>query len=139
MAYKNNAVGQKAQNFDLTISENDKTTTLYDLNIAEEYLIIFWSSTCGHCLEELPKVKSFLTTKPKVKVIAIGLEDEARNWEKAINDYPDFIHVLGLGKWNNSIVNAYDVSSTPTYVLLDNNKTIIAKPNDLEALKKVLE
>lgn len=141
VAYKNNAIGQKAQNFDLTLTENGATTstTLHDLNIAEKYLVIFWSSACGHCLEELPKVKTMLASKPNIKVIAIGLEDEAEGWQNAIGNYPDFIHVLGLGKWDNPISNAYDVGATPSYVLLDTYKTIIAKPYDFEALEKILE
>jgi thiol-disulfide isomerase/thioredoxin len=141
VAYQNNAIGQKAQNFDLTLTENGtaRPTTLHDLNVAEQYLIVFWSSGCGHCLEELPKVKTMLTSKPNIKVIAIGLEDEAEGWQNAIGNYPDFIHVLGLGKWDNPISNAYGVSATPTYVLLDTNKTIIGKPYDFEALEKILE
>jgi thiol-disulfide isomerase/thioredoxin len=141
IVYENNRIGKKAQNFDLTITKNGATTstTLHNLNVAEHYLIIFWSSTCGHCLDELPKVKTMLASKPNIKVIAIGLEDETEGWQKAIAEYPDFSHVLGLGKWDNPTVNAYGVSATPTYVLLDTNKTIIAKPYDFEALEKVLE
>ena len=139
--YENNQIGKTAYNFDMVISENEETlsTTLHDLDITENYLIIFWSSTCGHCLEELPKVKSMLSSKPTIKVIAIGLEDIDDAWQKAIKDYPDFIHVLGLGKWDNPISNAYGVEATPTYILLDENKTITAKPNDFEALQSLLE
>ncbi|WP_456441060.1 TlpA family protein disulfide reductase [Psychroserpens sp.] len=141
ITYQNNQIGKKAQNFDLAITENGETitTTLHDLDIADQYLVIFWSSTCGHCLDELPKVKSILDSKPNLKVIAIGLEEEAEGWQKAVSDYTDFIHLLGLGKWDNPISNAYGVGATPTYVLLDTNKTIIAKPYDFEALEKVLE
>lgn len=140
--YQNNQVGKTAQNFNITLTEKGETTTttLHDLNVAEQYLIIFWSSTCGHCLDELPKVKMLLASKPNIKVIAFGMEDEdSINWKKTITQYPDFIHVVGLGKWDNPTANAYDVSATPTYVLLDKDKTIQAKPYDYEALEKVLE
>ena len=137
-AYQNNQTGKTAQNFDVSITENG-TTTLHELNIAEQYLIIFWSSTCGHCLDELPKVKEMLSSKPNIKVVAIGLEDDDEAWKEAIKAYPDFIHVLGLGKWDNPISNAYGVEATPTYVLLDKDKTITQKPIDFEALEKVLE
>ncbi|MFK7781635.1 TlpA family protein disulfide reductase [Psychroserpens sp.] len=139
--YENNQIGKKAQNFDLAVSQHGETmtTSLHDLDIAEHYLVIFWSSTCGHCLDELPIVKTILSSKPNIQVIAVGLEDEAEGWQKAIAEYPDFIHVLGLGKWDNPISNTYDVGATPTYILLDTDKTIIAKPYDIEALEKVLE
>ncbi|MEY8849663.1 TlpA family protein disulfide reductase [Psychroserpens sp. XS_ASV72] len=140
ISYKNNAIGKIAQNFDLPITKDGVTTTstLHELDVANQYLIIFWSSTCGHCIDELPKVKTLMATKPDIKVIAIGLEDDEFNWKDAISHFPDFIHVLGLGKWDNPISNAYGVSATPTYLLLDKNKTIIAKPNDYEALEKAM-
>lgn len=135
--FKNNSIGNQAQNFDIHDQITGKTTTLYDLHGAEQYLIIFWSSTCSHCEEELPIVKSLLSKN--IKVVAIGIEDNSDNWKKAIKNFPNFIHVLALEKWNNSIVNAYSVNATPTYFLLDVDKKIIAKPFDLEALKEVLK
>lgn len=136
-SYKNNSVGNKAQDFEIPEYKNEGATTLYDLNTAQQYLLVFWSNTCSHCLEELPKVKTLV---PKsTQVIAIGLEDESENWQKEIKNYPDFIHVLGLEKWNNAIVKAYNVNATPTYILLDKDKTIIAKPYDLEALTSTLK
>jgi thiol-disulfide isomerase/thioredoxin len=135
--YKNNAVGKKAANFDLAFTKNGETvgTTLYDLNTTDQYLVIFWSSTCGHCLEELPKIKDIISDKKDLTVIAIGLEDEAENWQKMIGDYQNFIHVLGLGKWDNPTSNAYGVESTPSLFLLNKDKIIVKKPYDAEALK----
>ena len=135
--FKNNSIGNKAQNFEIPNYDNGKPTALYDLNDADRYLLIFWSSTCSHCNEELPKVKALI---PKdTKVIAIGIEDDAENWQKAIENYPDFIHVLGLKKWDNEIVKAYNIDATPSFIVLDKDKSIIAKPFDLEALKEALK
>jgi thiol-disulfide isomerase/thioredoxin len=141
ITYKKNTLGNKAENFDLAITKDGKTvnTTLHDLDLANQYLVIFWSSSCGHCLDELPKVKAMLADKKDIKVIAFGLEDDAINWQKEIAEYPDFIHVLGLGKWDNPTSNAYGVESTPSYFLLDTTKNIIAKPYDFEAFKKILK
>ena len=141
LVYKNNAIGNKASNFDLSYTKDGKTvaTTLNDLDLTNQYLVIFWSSTCGHCLDELPKVKEMLADKKDLTVIAIGLEDDAENWQKMIVDYQDFIHVLGLEKWENPISDAYGVESTPSFFLLDKDKNIIAKPYDAEALKVLLK
>ncbi|SDR69513.1 Thiol-disulfide isomerase or thioredoxin [Formosa sp. Hel1_31_208] len=142
IVFKNNTVGNKAANFDLTFTTNGKTisTNLHDLDIANQYLVIFWSSTCGHCLDELPKVKAFLEDKKDIQVIAFGMEDEdPKNWQNFIADYPDFIHVLGLGKWDNPTSNAYGISSTPSFFLLDKDKTILSKPYDVQALMDILK
>nr|WP_321221587.1 TlpA disulfide reductase family protein [uncultured Psychroserpens sp.] len=139
--YKNNAVGKRAANFELSFNDDGMiiNSSLYDLEKLNQYLVIFWSSTCGHCLEELPKVKDILVDKKDLTVIAIGLEDDAENWQKMIGDYQSFIHVLGLGKWDNPISNAYGIESTPSFFLLDKDKNIIAKPYDAEALSAILK
>ncbi|MFP4844350.1 TlpA family protein disulfide reductase [Winogradskyella sp. PE311] len=136
-SYKNTSVGTKAPNFDIPLK--DKKTNLYGLEGAEHYLLIFWSSGCGHCLNELPKVKELIANKPNLKVVAYGLEDDAINWTKEIKNYPNFTHVIGLGKWDNAIVKTYGVAATPMYFLLSSSKIIMAKPYDYEDLKVVLK
>ncbi|WP_298497507.1 TlpA disulfide reductase family protein [uncultured Algibacter sp.] len=141
--YKNLSKGTVAPNFDIEIKEKDKLITkkLTDLKGAENYIIVFWSSTCSHCLDEVPQLQKFVNTfeKNKVKVVAIGLEDEPYGWKNLTYDYPEFIHVYGEGKWDNKIGDAYGVSSTPTYFILDKDKKIVAKPLDFEVLKEFFE
>ncbi|MBU2949813.1 TlpA family protein disulfide reductase [Tamlana agarivorans] len=143
--YRNISNGNKAPNFTITNGEKDKkiSTKLSELSGAENYVIVFWSSSCSHCLDEIPQLKSFTNQLEKgaVKVIAIGLEDEAEieNWKNVIKDYPNFIHVYGKGKWENKIGNAYGVVSTPTYFILDKNKVIVDKPDHIEDLVAFFE
>ncbi|RED44524.1 thioredoxin-like protein [Winogradskyella eximia] len=137
IAFKNTSIGSKAPNFDIT--SNGQNTNLHQLEGAEHYLLIFWSSTCGHCLDELPKVKKMIADKPNLKVVAFGLENEADSWEKAIKNYPDFIHQIGLDKWDNPVVKTYGVSATPMYFLLSASKIIMAKPYELGDLEVILQ
>ncbi|OIQ29295.1 MAG: hypothetical protein BM564_06240 [Bacteroidetes bacterium MedPE-SWsnd-G2] len=134
--YKKNSVGEKAHNFEISYSDNERTvnTNLLDLNTADNYLLIFWSSTCGHCLEELPKIKSYLKNNSSIQVIAIGLEESIDSWQNETLNYPNFIHVLAMGKWNSPIADAYDVNGTPSFILLNKEKTIIDKPKDFDTL-----
>jgi thiol-disulfide isomerase/thioredoxin len=135
IAYQKTAIGAQASNFDIT-----QTQTLYDLNTSEKYLVVFWSSTCGHCLDELPLVQQYLSSvqKEELTVIAFGIESNNIEWEEAIKQFPNFIHVIGLQKWDNPVANDYNINATPSYFLLDSSKKIIAKPYDFEALKKVI-
>lgn len=143
VVYRNTSLGAIAPNFDIILLENgqEKTTSLLDLKSSKQYLLVFWSSTCGHCLNELPKLRDDLkeVSKKDLTVIAFGMEDEDMPWKETIKQFPDFIHVLGLGKWNNKVSDLYGVEATPSYFLLDRDKKIIAKPDDLEALEKVLK
>ncbi|WP_052752738.1 thioredoxin-like domain-containing protein [Kordia zhangzhouensis] len=132
--YKRLSFGEVAP--EITWIKDNKTHKLSELDTAENYVIVFWSSTCSHCLEELPKLKEFIATqeKGKFQVIAIGLEDERANWANESSFYPDFIHILGLEKWDNEIGNIYDVSATPTFFVLNKEKRIIGKPYGVKEL-----
>lgn len=140
--YKNTALGSVAKDFPIEMKVKGKmvNSSLHGLNSAENYLLIFWSSECSHCLAELPQVKEMISKIPKskMKVVAYGLEDDDVNWKKEIEKYPDFIQVLGLGKWNNPITGVYGIELTPTYFVLDKDKKIIAKPYSLEELEAFL-
>lgn len=135
-AYKRLAIGQIAPEF--TWVKDNKTYTLSELDTAENYIVVFWSSACSHCLKEMPKLKTFVDSqeKGKLQVIAVGLEDDRDGWAEEITFYPDFIHVLGLQKWENEIGNLYAVNATPTFFILDKDKRIIGKPYEVKDLKE---
>ena len=130
--YKQTSIGEKAVNFNI-----NETTTLNNLNDATHYIVVFWSSTCSHCLTELPILQKFIALQPnnKFKVIAIGLEDTTEFWDEKIKTFPEFTHVYGEGKWENKIGNDYNVNATPSFYVLDKNKLITAKPDNAESLK----
>jgi len=139
--YRNLSTGNKAPDFYIELKEDGQeklvTKKISDLDIAQNYIIVFWSSTCSHCLEEIPKLHSLIKTQEKglAKVIAIGLEDEPYKWKGLTYNYPEFIHVYGEGKWDNKIGNDYNVTGTPTYFVLNKNKEIIFKPEGFDGVK----
>ncbi|MEM6685003.1 MAG: TlpA disulfide reductase family protein [Bacteroidota bacterium] len=134
--YERLAIGQIAP--EITWVKDNQTQKLSELNSAENYVVVFWSSTCSHCLKEMPKLKTFVNSKEEgtFQVIAIGLEDERDSWAEEIKFYPDFTHVLGLQKWDNEIGQLYDVTATPTFFILDKDKRIIGKPYGVKELKE---
>ena len=143
LAFQNIALGNVAPDFSFNIEKGSKVEQqkLSTLNTSKTYIIAFWSSTCSHCLKEIPELHKLIAPiKTKdLQVIAIGLEKEVYNWNTLKFDFPKFIHVYGEGKWENPISNAYNVTATPTYFVLDENKRIINKPEDFEALELFLE
>ncbi|AUP81598.1 TlpA family protein disulfide reductase [Flavivirga eckloniae] len=143
MLFKNLSLGSEAPDFSLEIEKNKKTLTkkLSTLDLAERYILVFWSSTCSHCLDEVPQLQAYIKVKEKgkVQVIAIALENDALKWKELKAKYPEFIHVYGEGKWDNEIGNDYGVTATPTYFVLDKDKHIISKPEDFGALKLFFE
>ena len=141
--FKNASIGNTAPDFEFEIKDEDektKTSRLSALDGSNNYLIFFWSTTCSHCLKEIPLLKDFIKTKTKeeIQVVAIALDDDKYRWKNMTYDYPDFIHVFGEGKWDNPIGDQYNVTGTPSYFILDANKKIISKPYDIGAFKKEL-
>ena len=136
----NTSIGAKAPNFSWK-DMADNSRSLHDLDNAEQYILVFWSSTCSHCLTELPKLQNKVRFLPKGKylVVAFGLEDDMYNWQNEILKLPEFLHVPGLGKWENETGSAYNVQRTPTYFVLNSEKIITAKPESLEELVEIIK
>lgn len=110
---------------------------LHGLSGYQYYIVVFWSSTCSHCLKEMPIFYDFIKDKKEVKVIAVGLENDMSKsgWENQINNYRNFINVYGENKWKNKFARSYGVNATPSFFILDSKKKVLAKPDDVEEMK----
>ena len=131
------AIGSVAPNFSL--KEDGETTDLLQLTEAENYIITFWSTTCSHCLKDIPELHEFTKDMENVKVIAIALEEDKFGFDHHTQALSSWINVLGLNKWENEIARDYDVHSTPSYFILDKDKKIIAKPEDLVDVQELFK
>lgn len=137
-------IGNKAP--EMVWKDKGVTKNLYGLKNKEKkyYLVVFWSTTCGHCLKELPVLQKFLEDKPEIQVVAVALENKTSKikWIDEKYYYEEFIHVLALSSddenvYQSKFVKDYGVNATPNFFLLNSDKTIIAKPYDVKELKKL--
>ncbi|MCF6349725.1 MAG: TlpA family protein disulfide reductase [Flavobacteriaceae bacterium] len=137
------AIGQPAPNIEWDVF--GKPYNLETLEKSEYYVVLFWGSTCAHCLKEIPKLNEFFKTNKNIKTIAIGIEDtnSKAGWKEETFELENMTHILGLSKtdnkWDNTYVRDYGVTGTPAYFILDSDKKIIAKPYDFVALKEFFE
>ena len=133
------AVGMLVPNISWT--QNNTNADLYGLDKAKIYIVVFWSSTCSHCLKEMPVLYDYLKTNQQTQVIAVGLEDDESKagWQQEITKYPKFINVYGTNKWENKYALDYGVNATPNFFVLDAKKKVLAKPDDVDELKLFFE
>ena len=117
---------------DFSWKENEKIKTLSKLNNGKNYVLIFWSTSCPHCTREIPQLHQFLQDKPNIKVISFAMENDATIWNEFKVNLTGWHNALGLGKWENKTARTYQVYSTPSYFVLDTDKKIIAKPEELK-------
>jgi len=135
--FKNLSIGNSAPDFILDESGQKKISTL---DVAENYILVFWSSGCSHCLKELPQLHSLSQNlnSTKFKVVAVGLEENNTKWSSEVKKFPNFINTIKLQKWNNKVVKDYALTSTPTYFVLDQDKKFKFKPEGLKDLEAYL-
>ena len=97
---------------------------------ADKKVIVFWSSTCSHCENELPQ----LLTKYKelqaknIQIIGMSLDTDKNAYTTKIAAFP-WINDSELRGWNSSFAEMYNIHATPTYFILDANNKIISKPS----------
>jgi thiol-disulfide isomerase/thioredoxin len=130
-------VGSQAP--DLNWKENGMDQNLYNLSRSDYYIVAFFSSTCSHCQKEMPVFHDFIKEIDNVKVLAIGLEDEKLldSYKSLTAPFTDFTLVLEKEGWESKKARDYGVTAIPAYFVLDANKKIIAKPEDIEELKSM--
>lgn len=122
---------------------NGVNISLYDVK-ANYTIVIFWDHGCGHCKKEIPKLSELYKTKLKakgVKVYAIESEDKPDEWKKFINEHQlDWINVYQPDAYQRAVTKKiYDIYSTPTLYLLDENKIIKGKRIDSEQIGGFIE
>ena len=120
---------------EISWKQDEVTKTLSGLEGAEHYVLVFWSSTCSHCLKELPALHKELKKYANVSVVAVGLEDDDTYWKQEKGNLPNFEHAIALGKWESDYAQLFGIQQTPTYFILDKDKRFVAKPeNDKEVV-----
>ncbi len=112
-------------------------------SIEAKYLVVyFYESDCGHCRRETPKLKKVYDDMKDegLKVYAVFIDrQKPGEWKKYIKKHHlDWINVYDGRRWT-SFHNIYDLTSTPTIYLLDENKKILAKRINTHQLRKFVE
>lgn len=126
------AIGTTAP--EIVLTKDGRSTTLSELENSDFYIVAFWSTSCSHCLNDIPKLYEYTEKFVGLEVIAVALEDEREDFDKIRISMPNWIHVLGMNKWENEYATSYGINSTPSFFILDKQKQIIAKPEELEDL-----
>lgn len=138
-AFKKLATGQKAPGF--SFNSDGKTVALANIDVPYT-IIIFWASTCPHCIETLPEVHKLYQQQKakKFEVVAISLDMNKAEYETYLNKQKfSWISYCDFMGWDGKIAADYSVYATPTMILLDKDKRVIAKPTSFPELMDELK
>ncbi len=128
-------VGNLAPDFQLNIvSGNTKVKSLFKLK-SEKTLIVFWSSSCPHCMEEMPKLNEWAATQTGLTVIAVSLDMNSSIHNESIKNFQNMIHSCDYKGWDTEAAAKYYIAATPTFILLDKDKKVIGKYSNIDRIK----
>ncbi len=127
-------IGCKAPNM---IMQDTSLNLVSMHNIQAKYLmLLFWDPDCGHCEQEMPKIKEFYDKNkenPGLEILAICSDTSLVKMKNSIKKKKmNWINVNGPRTLTGDYHAQYDIISTPVIYLLNEQKEIIAKriPSD---------
>lgn len=117
----------------------EKPKKLSDIN-TDYTVLIFGSSTCSGCPEELSKIAALYDKwrSLSLEVIFVSLDEDKHNFNNFAVVFP-FISICDYKSWDSPLAQAYHIFVTPAFYLLDKNHTIILRPNNARHLDAWVE
>ena len=98
---------------------------------AKILVLLFWDPDCGHCEQEIPKLKKIYDENKELyglEIFAICSDTSLVKWKNAINKKSmNWINVNGPRTLTGDYHEQYDIISTPELYILNERKEIIAK------------
>jgi len=130
-------IGQKAPNM-IMIDTNNRLVSMH--NIASKFLILlFWDPDCGHCEQEIPKIKDFYDQNREaygLTILAICSDTSLTKWKSQVKKKKmNWINVDGPRTLTGDYHEQYNISLTPVIYILNEKKEIIAKNLRAEQLQ----
>ncbi len=135
--YRSTLLGEPAP--DLLPEDIDGNPFGWDQLTKPQTLIVFWSISCPHCIELMPKLKDFVDQHPDFEIVSVVLSPDNKVLREFIDQEKlDWIHLSdGLG-WDSPMVKEYNIFGTPSLFVLDAEKKIAAKPSGIAELKEIV-
>jgi peroxiredoxin len=132
--------GNKAPDFTIN---NDKGGTFHLYHIPSKViLLLFWSSTCPHCEETMPQIQEIYKKYQPLglEIVAVSVDTDKKAWLEAIQKNKlDWVNASDLKGMVSPVIESYNAFSTPTFYLLDADKTILSHPNSPKEMQEALD
>jgi thiol-disulfide isomerase/thioredoxin len=134
-------IGQKAPNM-IMLDTNNQLVSMYNIN-ADYLILLFWDPDCGHCEQEIPKLKEFYDTnkeKYNLEIFSVCSDTSIAKWKQGIiKRKMNWINVDGPRTLTGDYHEQYDISTTPVIYILNRKKEIIAKHLQTDQIPQFLK
>lgn len=125
----NTAIGAILPDYAFDRVHNTQAHSVHSIK-AQKKILVFWSSGCSHCQTDLPKLIPYYSEMKKrgIEVVGLSLDTDLTTFTHKASAYP-WINATELRGWNSSFNEIYNIHATPTYIVVDKDNKIEAKPN----------
>jgi thiol-disulfide isomerase/thioredoxin len=126
-------------------AKNDKfkDISLKDIANKNKYtLLMFWSSTCHHCEQQMPMMSEvYKKYNPEgFEIYSVSLDNNSNNWKKALQkNNMNWINTCDFLGWDSPITETYKIIRTPSFFLVDKNMKIVSKPLHVKQVEPLLK
>lgn len=129
-------VGSTIADFTLT-DVNGDPVTLSEV-VKEQTLILFWASWCPHCVEIIPGIKHALemADRQNTEVVAISVDTSREEWLSKVSGLrmESWFNLSDMKGWDGAVAESCNVYATPTFLMVDRELKITAKPQNVDEL-----
>lgn len=136
--YRKMGVGNTAPEIQLTTAvKNNSSLSAVSANYK---LVVFGSSWCPKCQEEVVQLKKYYQQWKKqynLEVVFVSIDTDPVKYEAFINDF-EWISSCDFKGWKTQAAVDYFVFATPTIYLLDADNKILLKPFSTEQVNSWL-
>ncbi len=124
------------------IDSNGKQVSLNDYR-GKYLLLAFWGSWCPHCAEIMPRIDQLLNDpqkNPGWDILGISIDTDLAAVRKTLKEKKYHFRNLADAKgWDSPVAIAYGVTATPTFIFIDPEGKIVAKPTTLFEILDLLK
>ena len=130
--------GDKVRDFE-GVTVDGRSYRLYDSQ-AECIIVCFWAVDCDHCHDFLKQLRRHVDLKHDYELVTFALADDARQVRRKarcmrIRGW----HFFDPAGWDSQPFIDYDVTSTPTVILIDKDKNIVGEAYDWDEFETLIQ